>query len=77
MLQGLQTPLAWGETWQSMWVLERQQCHRDTALRGAHLLPAARLAKALALNPIGERDENCARVEPLLVISSSDERRVR
>jgi len=77
VLQGSQTAIAWGETWQSMRMLDRQKCHRDPALRGAHLLAQPRFTNALALNRTRERDENGARAEPLLVIPSSNDRPVR
>jgi hypothetical protein len=77
MLQGSQRSIAWGDAWQSMWMLERQQCRRDTAMRRARLLAQPRLTNALALNWIGERDGNCARAEPLPVIPGNNERRVR
>jgi hypothetical protein len=77
MLLGSRTPIAWGETWKSMGMLERQQCHRDPALRGSHLLAPPRFTNASALNRNRERDENRAHAELLLVIPSSNERRVR
>jgi hypothetical protein len=75
MLQGSQTPIAWDDTWQSMSMLAAMPLRYGHA-RSAPV-PAARLTNAMALNWVGARDEDCARAELLLVIPSSNERRVR